>query len=78
MFKVEVSICCPSSNFIIAKETSGVGTLIALAVNFPSSSGKTFPTAFPAPVSVITRLRAALRPLLDFTWKLSSKFWSLV
>ena len=51
---------------MIAKETLGVGTLIELAVNFPSSSGNTCPTAEPAPVSVITRFKAALRPLLDF------------
>ena len=51
----------------MAKETLGVGTLIALAVNFPSSSGNIWPTALPAPVSVITRFNAALLPLLDFS-----------
>jgi len=31
-------------------ETSGVGTRKAMPVNFPFSSGITFPTAFAAPV----------------------------
>ena len=31
-------------------ETSAVGTLKAIPVNLPSSSGITFPTAFAAPV----------------------------
>ena len=50
---------------MIARLTFGVGTLIALAVIFPLSSGKTPEIAFAAPVSVITRFKAALLPLLS-------------
>ena len=31
-------------------DTSGVGTLKAMPVNFPDNDGMTFPTAFAAPV----------------------------
>ena len=61
-------------NLIIAKETFAVGTLTALAVNFPSNEGITFVTAFPAPVVVITIFIAADLPLLGFLCMLSKRF----
>ena len=64
--------------FRIASDPLGVGTLTAFAVNFPSNSGITFTTAFPAPVLVITIFNAAARPLLSFLCILSTRFWSLV
>ena len=49
-------------------DTLGVGTRIALPVSLPSSWGSTLATAFAAPVSVITMLRAALRPRRSALW----------
>ena len=59
---------------IIARLTFGVGTLMAFAVIFPFSSGRILATALAAPVSVITRFKAALLPLRSDGWKLSIKF----
>ena len=48
-------------------ETSGVGTLNAIPVNFPFKSGITFPTAFAAPVDDgIIFTNADLPPLQSF------------
>ncbi len=55
-----------SDNESIARETLGVGTLIALAVNFPFKFGITLAAAEPAPVDVITILSGAARPRLGF------------
>ena len=48
--------------FRIAIETLGIGTLTALPVSFPASSGTTCTTAFAAPVSVSTIFRTADLP----------------
>src|SRR5690625_1502071 len=42
-------------------EPSGIGTRIAIPFNLPSNSGKTFPTAFAAPVEVGIIFSAAAR-----------------
>src|SRR5690606_17013992 len=67
-----------NSRFKMAREPLGTGTRIAFDVSFPARTGNTFATALPAPVSVITIFNAAARPRLDFLWKLSTRFWSLV
>ena len=54
--------------FKTANETFGVGTRIALPVNLSVNSGKTRAIASSAPVSVITKLRAAERPRRNFLW----------
>ena len=46
-------------------ETSTVGTLNAIPVNFPFNAGITFPTAFAAPVDDGMMLAAAARPPLQ-------------
>ena len=67
-----------SSRFRMARDPLGTGTLMAFEVSFPESAGRALATAFPAPVSVITILRAAARPLRYFEWILSTRFWSFV
>ncbi len=62
------------SRFKIANDPFGTGTRIALEVSLPFNEGNTFETAVPAPVSVITILSAAARPLLDFLCILSTRF----
>ena len=57
----------------MAKEPLGTGTLIAFEVSLSVNSGSALATAFPAPVSVITILSPAARPLL-ILWKLSTNF----
>ena len=44
---------------MIAIDTIGVGTRIALAVSFPFNAGNALATALPAPVSVKNLLRSA-------------------
>jgi hypothetical protein len=46
-------------------ETSRVGTLKAIPVNFPFNSGRTFPTALAAPVVDGITLTAAPLPALQ-------------
>jgi len=48
--------------------TLGVGTRIALAVSFPSRSGRILATALAAAVSVITIFSGAPRPRRLFLW----------
>ena len=68
----------PRFHTIIAIETSGVGTRMAFAVNFPFKCGRHLIVAFAAPVSVNTRFSGAERPRLVFLCMLSIKFWSFV
>ncbi len=57
-----------SCRFRIAIETSGTGTRIELPVIFASRSGSALVTADAAPVSVMTMLSGADRPLRSELW----------
>ena len=63
-----------SCRFKTTNDPLGTGTRMALDVNLPSNAGSAFATAFPAPVSVMTMLRAAALPLWYFLCMLSTKF----
>ena len=53
---------------MIAIETFGVGTRIALPVNKPFNSGNALATALAAPVVLITIFNGALRPRRGAGW----------
>ena len=60
------------------RETVGVGTLTENPFNLPSYCGKTFATAFAAPVVVGIIDSAAALALLKSLWVLSNNCWSFV
>ena len=77
-FRELISIDFSSSTNKSTADPSGTGTLHAIPSNFPSSSGKTFPTALAAPVDVGIIFSAAARDLLKSLCGTSANLWSFV